>query len=109
MYGNFTIDWNHRLEVEKVTTSLVEDNLDCTFRCIGEPKCYSLNLAVNRDSGGLYLCELLAIDKYRAVANNLQRNSAFHHYSPWVGTKNNLYLFLFSITSTLTWKFKANR
>ena len=68
----------------KITSSLVEDQYDCAFKCIGDENCYSFNLAVHPGSDGLYLCELLPIDKYRATGGELQVNAAFHHYSPWV-------------------------
>ncbi|KAL9951900.1 hypothetical protein ACROYT_G044643 [Oculina patagonica] len=54
---------------------MVADQFDCAFLCVGEPKCFSFNVAAYPDSKGLYLCELLATDKYRATAT-------FHHYSP---------------------------
>ena len=82
--GNFKVDLNHQLSVTKISSSLVDDSLGCTFKCINEPKCKSFNLAANPDSNGLYVCELLDTDKYRTTANNLQANAAFHHFSPWV-------------------------
>ena len=83
-YGNFKPDLNHRVSKANITSLLVDDSLDCSFKCTSELKCKSFNLAANPDSNGLYLCELLDTDKYRAAANDLQRNDAFHHFSPWV-------------------------
>ena len=83
-YGNFTCDLNQQLAVTKIASSLVVDQYDCTFKCIAEANCNSFNLAVHRDPKGLYLCELLPIDKYRATASELQANATFHHFSPWV-------------------------
>ena len=83
-YGKFTRVLNHQLAVTKITSSLVVDQFVCTFKCIGDENCNSFNLAVHPDSNGLYLCELLPIDKYRATVGELQVNAAFHHYSPWV-------------------------
>ena len=82
--GNFKADLNHQLSVTKVSSSLVDDSLDCTFKCVNEPKCKSFNFAANPDSNGLYPCELLETDKYRSAENNFQANAAFHHFSPWV-------------------------
>ena len=71
------------LWAEKVASSMVTDQLDCTFLCVGEPKCYSFNMAAYPDSKGLYLCELLATDKYRAT-EKFHANATFHYYSPSV-------------------------
>ena len=81
--GNFRRDHFHYLWVEKLTTSMVENGLECTLLCVGEPKCYSLNVAAYPDSKGLYLCELLSTDKYKATENFLA-NDAFHHQGPLV-------------------------
>ena len=70
----------HYLWVKKVTSSMVEDQFDCTFLCAAEPKCYSFNMAAHPDSKGLYLCELLATDKYRET-KKFHANATFHHYS----------------------------
>ena len=85
--GNFKPDLNHQLSVTGISSTSADDKFDCTFKCTGDPKCYSFNLAVNPDSSGLYLCELLATDKYRAATNYLLWSSVFHHYSPWVNIK----------------------
>ena len=90
-YANFTCNLNHQLAVTKIASFLVEDNFDCTFKCIGKQNCLSFNFAVNPDSEGFYLCDLLATDKYRSSANDLQPSADFHHYSPWV---NNLSYFM---------------
>ena len=74
----FTYLW-----VNKVASSMEADQIDCTFLCVGEPKCYSFNMAVSPDPKGFYLCELLATDKYRSKAK-LHANATFHHYSPKV-------------------------
>lgn len=83
-YGNFTCNVNQHLGVTKITSFLVEDQFDCTFKCIAEANCNSFNLAAHHDSNGFYLCELLSKDKYRTTASELQANAAFHHFSPWV-------------------------
>ncbi|KAJ7372435.1 Basement membrane-specific heparan sulfate proteoglycan core protein [Desmophyllum pertusum] len=55
--GDFPRNPSHYLRVKKITSSMVTDQLDCTFLCVGEPKCYSFNMATHPDSKGLYLCE----------------------------------------------------
>ena len=83
-FGNFKPDLNHQLSVTKITSSLVGNSFDCTLNCISEPTCHSFNMVANPDADGLYLCELLDVDKYRAAENDLQPNAAFHHFSPQV-------------------------
>ena len=81
--GDFKRNPFHYLWAEKMTSSMVEDQFDCTFLCVVELKCYSFNMAAYPDSKGLYLCELLATDKYRET-KKFRANATFHHYSPWV-------------------------
>ena len=71
------------LWVKMLASSMAADVIDCTLLCVGEPKCYSFNMAVSPDSNGLYLCELLATDKYRSKTK-FHANATFHHYSPKV-------------------------
>ena len=80
-FGKFKCDPFYLSWAEKLTSVMVEDKLE--FLCVGEPKCYSFNIAVYNDSKGLYLCELLATDKYRE-AEKAQANATFHHCSPLV-------------------------
>ena len=77
----FTYLW-----VTKLASSMAEDQIDCTFLCVGEPKCSSFNMAAYPDSKGLYLCEPLATDKYRSKTK-FHANATFHHYSPKVRIK----------------------
>ncbi|XP_078353111.1 contactin-associated protein 1-like [Oculina patagonica] len=80
-FGNFKRNSFHCLWAKKITSSMVADQFDCAFLCVGEPKCFSFNVAAYPDSKGLYLCELLATDKYRAT-KKFHANATFHHYSP---------------------------
>lgn len=81
--GNFSRDANCQLVVESIVSFLTEGPVDCTFKCIGKTQCLSFNLAAQTDSDGLYRCELLATDKYRARELDFQASDVFHHYSPW--------------------------
>ena len=74
----FTYLW-----VNKLALSMAADWFDCMFLCLNQPKCYSLNMATSPDSKGLYLCEMLASDKYRSETK-FHANDTFHHYSPKV-------------------------
>ena len=81
--GDFDRNPFHFLWVKKLASIMAADQMDCTFFCVGEPKCRSFNIAATPDSKGLYLCELLASDKYRA-RTKFHANATFHHYSPKV-------------------------
>jgi len=78
--GDFKRNPFHYLWAEKITSFMVEDQFDCIFLCVAEAKCYSFNMAAYPDSKGLYLCELLATDKYRKT-EAFHSNATFHHYS----------------------------
>ena len=95
-YGNFKSYLYNYLAVTKITSFLVEKPSECPFNCVNEPRCHSCNMAAYPDSKGLYLCELLATDKYRAKTK-FHANATFHHYSPWVG---HLQCTLFSLRIT---------
>ena len=48
---------------------------------MAESKCASFNIAVNPDSNGLLLCELLDTDMFHDKGK-LRSNASYHHYSP---------------------------
>ena len=79
-YGGFHPSFYHSLTATQIAISLSEDNLDCGFACMAEPKCASFNIAVNPDSNGLLLCELLDNDMFHDKGK-LRSNASFHHYS----------------------------
>ena len=88
MFGNFKVDSNKHLSVAASNSLLLKDKLGCPFECIAEARCYSFNVAAYPDPKGLYLCELLDTDKYKA-RDKLQANASFHHHSPWVSLSQN--------------------
>ena len=100
-YGNFKRDWGKRLTAEKIKSFLVNDHkTDCPFKCVAEPSCSSFNVATYPNSEGLYLCEVLATDKYRAK-NMLQTNATFQHYSPLVSKIQFLLYFFRTLLSNM--------
>ena len=82
-YGKFKRNHNQSLLVSITESLFVEDASDCSFSCVGDPKCLSYNIAKSPDSNGIYVCEVLATDMYRAK-DRLKANSNFHHFSPMV-------------------------
>ena len=79
------------LQEAKIASSMVEDEFECAFLCVGEQRCSSINVAASPDSKGLYLCELLTTEKYQS-ADKLRVNTSFHHFSPWVSCFKSNYL-----------------
>ena len=79
-YGGFYPSFYHSLTETQIAISLSEDNLDCGFACMAEPKCASFKIAVNPDSNGLFLCELLGNDMFHDKGK-LHSNASLHHYS----------------------------
>ncbi|XP_067054959.1 neuronal pentraxin-2-like [Acropora muricata] len=79
----FTRDANRQLAVTKLKSFVLDGQVKCGLRCIGEPQCLSYNLAAHPDSDGLYQCDLLATDKYREKEEDLEASDAFHYYSLW--------------------------
>ena len=84
--GIFTRDANRQLAVAKLKSFVLDGQVKCGLRCIGEPQCLSYNLAAHPDSEGLYQCDLLATDKYREKEEDLEESDAFHYYSLWVNS-----------------------
>ena len=80
-YGGFHPSFYHSLTATQIATSFSEDKLDCGFACMAEPKCASFNIAVNPDSSGLFLCELLETEMFHDKGKLLS-NASYHHYSP---------------------------
>ena len=85
----FTYLW-----VNKLASSKAADQIDCILLCVGEAKCYSFNFAAFPEPKGLFLCEMLATDKYRSKTK-FHANATFHHYSPKVSILWNTHLYMF--------------
>jgi len=89
----FTKDEFHYLNVPRIGTYTVYDVFDCTFECLTNPSCLSLNLAASRGADGKLWCELLSPVKY-SNPEKYMRNETSHHVSVKVG------LILFSCGSS---------
>ena len=62
------------------------DIFDCTFKCLSNPSCLSLNLAASKGADGKLWCELLSSVKYDNH-KEYKRNETSHHFSIKVGLK----------------------
>ncbi|XP_078352410.1 uncharacterized protein LOC144637140 [Oculina patagonica] len=70
----------HYLNVPRVGTFTAYDVLDCTFECLSNPFCFSVNLAASKGADGKLWCELLASDKYRN-STEYKGNRTSHHFA----------------------------
>ena len=76
----FIKDEFHYLNVPRVGTYIVHDTFDCTFECLNNPSCLSLNLAASKRVDGKLWCELLSSQKY-SKPEEYKGNDTSHHYS----------------------------
>ena len=79
------MDEFHYLNAARVGLSTAYDDFDCTFKCLRNPFCLSINLAASKDANGKLWCELLSSDRYR---NSLdyRENKTSHHLFLLVGS-----------------------
>ncbi|KAL9954496.1 hypothetical protein ACROYT_G042044 [Oculina patagonica] len=56
------------------------DDFDCTFECLRNSLCFSVNLAASEGDDGKLWCELLSSDKYHS-ANEYTENESSHHFA----------------------------
>ena len=76
----FIKDEFHYLDVPRAGTYIVHDIFDCTFECLNNPSCLSLNLAASKRADGKLWCELLSSEKY-SKPEEYKKNDTSHHYS----------------------------
>ena len=74
----------HFLNVSGIGTFTVYDTFDCTFECLSNPSCLSLNLAASKGADGKLWCELLTSSKY-INPNEYKENKTSHHFFLKVG------------------------
>ncbi|KAL9952950.1 hypothetical protein ACROYT_G040283 [Oculina patagonica] len=70
----------HFLNVPTVGTFTVYDAFDCTFECLSNPLCFSVNMAASKGADGKLWCELLSSDKYKN-STEYRGNKSSHHFS----------------------------
>ena len=76
----FIKDEFHYLNVSRVGSFTVYDIFDCTFECLSNPSCLSVNMAAFKEANGELWCELLSSDKYRNPKDYAGIRSS-HHFS----------------------------
>ena len=70
----------HFLNVPGIGTFTVYDTFDCTFECLSNPSCLSLNLAASKGADGKLWCELLTSHK-DINPDELKENKTSHHFA----------------------------
>ncbi|KAL9954490.1 hypothetical protein ACROYT_G042038 [Oculina patagonica] len=70
----------HYLNAPGVGTVAAYDDFDCTFECLSNPLCFSVNLAASKGADGKFWCELLSSDKYYS-ADKYTENRSSHHFA----------------------------
>ena len=76
----FIKDEFHYLNVSRVGSFTVYDIFDCTFECLSNPSCLSVNMVASKGAKGELWCELLSSDKYRN-AKDYEETKSSHHFS----------------------------
>lgn len=81
----FSADEFHYLNAARLASTTAYSDFDCTFKCLRNPFCQSINLASSKDTNGKLWCELLSSDRYR---NSLdyKDNKISHHLFLLVGS-----------------------
>lgn len=80
-YANFKVHKFHYLQLSsRAFSHEVLQADECTFSCVSQQTCYSLNIGLSPNQNGKFLCELLSGDKYRSPTN-LTSSQQFDHYS----------------------------
>ena len=75
----------HFLNVPGIGTFTMYDTFDCTFECLSNPSCLSLNLAASKGADGKLWCELLTSNK-DISPDEFKENKTSHHFALKVRT-----------------------
>ncbi|CAH3160812.1 unnamed protein product, partial [Pocillopora meandrina] len=70
----------HYLNVARIGVFTLHNLFDCTFKCLRNALCLSINVAASKGANGKLWCELLSSDKYRD-AESYNENMSSHHLS----------------------------
>ena len=81
----FSVDQFHYLNVARVGSSTVYGEFDCTFKCLRNRYCLSVNLASYKDANGKLWCELLSSNSH-GNSPDYRENKTSHHLFLLVGS-----------------------
>ena len=68
------------LNVSGIGTFTMYDTFDCTFECLSNPSCLSLNLAASKGADRKLWCELLTSNKDINL-DEFRENMTSHHFA----------------------------
>lgn len=80
----------HFLNVPRLGTYTVYDELGCTLKCLRKPSCLSLNMGASKGANEKLWCELLPSNKY-INPEGYRENGSSHHVYIEVGPKGVLF------------------
>ena len=95
----------HYLYTPSIGSLAAHDVFDCTFECLSNPLCSSLNLASSKRADGILWCEFLSSNRYRNPKEYRRNQSSHHLYfkvNIIVGVFSWTFLFIFFAKYTYT-------
>ena len=84
-YAHFVKNPSHRLNVAVLASLMVNRPVDCTYQCISNQDCYSVNFATT-SFDGRHSCELLNMNKFQK-SGDLVHHESYDHYNIKVSVK----------------------
>ena len=78
----FSVDESHYLNAARVASSTAYDDFDCTFKCLRNPYCLSVNLVASKDANGKVWCELLSSNRHRNSLDYRENRTCHHLFLP---------------------------
>ena len=79
-YANFVKNPSNRLNVAVLDSLMVYRPVDCTFQCLNNQDCYSVNFATTTSLDGRHSCELLSTDKFHN-SGDLVLHESYDHFN----------------------------
>ncbi|KAL9981983.1 hypothetical protein ACROYT_G010759 [Oculina patagonica] len=86
-YAHFVKNPSHRLNAAVLVSLVVNRPVECTYQCINNQDCYSVNFATTSLNGG-HSCELLSTDKFHN-SGDLVLHESYDHYNIKTPCMNN--------------------
>jgi len=74
------VDEFHYLNAARLASTTAYSDFDCTFKCLRNPFCQSINLAASKDTNGKLWCELLSSDRYKNSLDYKESKISHHHF-----------------------------
>ena len=85
-YAHFVKNPSNRLNAAVLASLMVYRPVDCTYECINNQDCHSVNFATTSLIDGMHWCELLSTDKFHN-SGDLVLHETYDHYNIKVSVK----------------------